>query len=419
MRVLMVHSFHHPRGGDTTYGRALTGWLLDRGHEVVPLAARHPDNEPSVWETRWPAWVDPHGTRGLSRRIALGLRMAWSRPAGRATADLVAQWRPDVAHVQHLHRHLSPSVLVALRAAGIPVVWTVHDYELVCPTGLLWSHGAPCERCQGHRYHQAVVHRCKWGHTLPSVAVALEKELHHRAGTWGLVDRYICPSQHLARTLVRFGLPEDRVIHLPNALDGPLPPPPVDPQRPGEGWLYAGRLTQEKGPQVALDAARLLPGWPLHIVGSGPAEVTLRARAQGMPWVRFHGQLPRTALARLLREVRAVAVPSLWPENLPYAVLEAQAAGRAVVASAVGGIPEQITDGVDGRLVPPGDAAALARALGPLLADADAALALGRAGQARVSRAHRVGPHLDQIEALYAQVRQERGRAGHPPGASL
>ena len=414
----MVHSFHHPRGGDTTYGRALTGWLQARGHEVAPLAARHPDNEPSAWETRWPSWVDPLHARGLLDRGHMALRMAWSRQAARATADLVASWRPDIAHVQHLHHHLSPSVLQALHRAGVPVVWTVHDYELICPSGLLWVAGAACERCRGHHYQQAVLHRCKWGQTLPSVAVALEKELHHRIGTWQLVDRYLCPSRYLADTLVRFGLPQDRVMHLPNALDRLPEDAAARVDEPGEGWLYAGRLTEEKGPQVALQAARRLPHHRLLVVGSGPFEAVLRDKARDLPWVRFLGQLPRAELARLLPTVRAVAVPSLWPENLPYAVLEAQAAGRAVVASAVGGIPEQIDDGVDGRLVPPGDPAALARALAPLLSDADTARALGRAGRARVARDYAPQPHVERIEEVYLHLLRKRGRAPGASGAS-
>ena len=392
MKVLMIHTFHHPRGGDTTYAALLVRLLEEAGHRVVPLAMRHPDNDPSPWEQRWPAWVEP---RLADARSALSL--AWSHDAARATADLVAEVRPDVAHIQHVHRHLTPSVLEPLRRAGVPVVWTVHDYELICPEGHLFDGRAPCERCRGHHYWQAAVHRCKWGQVLPSVAVAAEKALHHRLGVWNKVDRFLCPSAFLARKLVEFGVPEERVRVLPNALDAGLPA-----SGGGEGWLVAGRLSPEKGVDVAIAAARLLPGHRLWICGDGPERGRLEAAAP--PDVRFLGHLPRERLARLIREVAVVAVPSRWWENLPYAVLEAQAAGRAVVASAMGGIPEQIDNGVDGLLVPAENPPALAEAVGGLLADPERAHRLGAAAAARVRRDLAPDAHLAAILAHYREV---------------
>ncbi|MCK6503142.1 glycosyltransferase family 4 protein [Myxococcota bacterium] len=410
MRVLMVHSFHHPRGGDTTYTRDLSRLLEGAGHQVIPLAMRHPDNEPSIFEARFPSWVDMRGAHSPLDRLRAMLGMVWSPEASRAARALARELRPDVAHVQHLHRHLTPSILAALRREGVPVVWTVHDYELVCPSGLLFTQGRPCERCRGHRYHQAVLHRCKWESVLPSVAVAVEKQAHHVAGVWEMVDRFLCPSLHLARTLVRFGVPAHRVEHLPNPLDV-SDAPAAD--GPGAGWFYAGRLAEEKGVQVAIDAARRLPGHPLTICGGGPMEEALRAQAAPMPWVRFLGHQPRAEVTRLLAGVRVAVVPSLWPENFPYAVLEAQRAGRAVVASDIGGITEQIQHGVDGLRVPPGDSVALARAVEGLLADADRATALGQAGRRRVERDLAPRAHLDAVLRIYAQVRSaaDRGRS--------
>lgn len=398
MRVLMVNTFHHPRGGDATYTRTLTQLLRQADHEVIPLAMRHPDNEPDPWERRFVSWVDMRRARSTLEQAHLGLRMFWSREAARACEALVADVQPDVAHLQHIHRHLTPSVLDPLNAAGVPVVWTVHDYELVCPEGHLFSQGAPCERCRGHRYGEAVRRRCKWGRLGPSLAAALEKELHRRKGVWERVDRFLCPSRFLAETLVRFGVPADRVQHRPNFIDARLHPTSDDP---GEGVLYAGRLSTEKGVEVALRAARSLPEHPFLVCGSGPLERELREEAADLPHVHFLGHVPPTHLARIIRQVRAVVVPSRWYENFPYAVLEAQAAGRAVVASDIGGIPEQITHGVDGLLVPPGDAPALREALRSLLEDPELAGRLGKAAAARVRRELAPEDHRAAILGVY------------------
>mgnify|MGYP000980374880 CR=1 FL=1 len=405
MRILMVHSFHHARGGDTTYTRALTRGLQARGHEVSPLATRHPDNEPATWEVRFPRWIDLHRQRRSGDRLAVAASCVWSPEAALSARGLARDLAPEVVHVQHLHRHLTPSILPPLRRTGAAVLWTLHDYELVCPSGLLFTQGAPCERCLGHRYSEAVRHRCKWGELLPSVAVAVEKSVHHLAGIWRLVDRFLCPSKALADTMVRFGVPHDRIEHLPNFVEAP---PGPEPLTPGAGWLVAGRLTEEKGVHIAIEAARQLPEHPLWICGDGPWRGRLEQKARGMPWVRFLGHRPQEEIASLLGEVRLAAVPSIWPENFPYAVTEAQAAGRPVVASAIGGMPEMIDHEVDGLLVPPGQAQALAEAVRGLLQEPGRASRLGQAGQRRVRE--RLAPlsHLQAVEAHYFQVRALR-----------
>lgn len=413
MKVLMINTFHHARGGDATYTRGLTRLLEDAGNTVVPLAMRHPENDPSPWEHRFLPWVDLRAPGGRLAQARLLPRALWSRRAARACAALVRDTRPDIAHLQHIHRHITPSVLGPLRAAGVPVVWTLHDYELICPEGHLFSQGAPCEACRGHNYTEAVKRRCKWGRLGPSAVAAAEKQLHRTLGVWDKVDRFLCPSRFLADMVVRFGVPAERVAHRPNFLHtGPMPGPRPRTARPT--WVYAGRLAPEKGVDVAIEAARQLPAADLLICGTGPEERALRRRAGALPNVRFLGHLPQRVLARHIEAARAVVVPSRWYENFPYAVLEAQAAGCAVVASRVGGIPEQIDDGVDGLLVPPDDTGALCAALSRLLDDAALAARLGRAGAERVRARLAPSDHLDAILAEYAIARRTHASLPSP-----
>ncbi len=396
MKVLLCNSFLHPRGGDTTC--LYTQWegLVARGHTVIPFAMRHPANHPSPWEVRFPPQIDVHAGKGAARVVSV-LASIHSFAAARAIRGLLRDHRPDVAHVHHLHRHLTPSILGPLRDAGVPVVWTVHDYELVCPNGQLWTAGAPCERCAGHRYENAVTHRCKRGDVAQSAAVALEKWVHARMGLWRRVDRFVCPSAFLARTLVRFGVDPARVVHVPNPVAATPAGGPI-----GATWAYAGRLSAEKGVDVAIAAARLLPARRLDVFGDGPERANLERNAP--PNIAFHGAVPSARLGEALRRAGVVAVPSRWPENLPYAVFEGQLAGRVVVASRVGGIPEQISDGVDGVLVPPGDASALAAAVATHLDAPERAAAIGAAGRARVLRDNAVNLHLDRLSAVYDEV---------------
>ncbi|MDP6935642.1 MAG: glycosyltransferase family 4 protein, partial [Myxococcota bacterium] len=170
---------------------------------------------------------------------------------------------------------------------------------------------------------------------------------------------------------------------------------------------------------VAIEAARRLPDHPFTICGTGPLSSSLRKRAAGLPHVRFVGHLPRSQLFHLLSEARAIAVPSLWYENFPYAVLEAQAAGRAVVASRIGGIPEQVEHGIDGLLVEPGDPDALAAALRRVLERPEEARALGANGRERVHRDLGPDAHLQAILGHYRNVCGTGTKATIGLGASL
>jgi glycosyltransferase involved in cell wall biosynthesis len=390
----MVSSFLHHRGGDGTCIALTTGALEARGHEVIPFAMRHPDNPPNVWDTRFPPQRDVWGASGLARvREVLG--GIWNVGAARALDALLADVRVDVAHLHHVHRHLTPSVLGPLRRRGVRVVWTVHDYELVCPNAALWTEDAPCERCLGHRYHEAVRHRCKRESRAQSAAVALEKAVHAAAGVWGRVDRFVCPSRFAADRLVRFGIDPARVTHLPN----PVEDTPAR-EEAGGPVVFAGRLSPEKGVDVLIAAARRLPDRPFRVVGGGPELERLRRGAPAN--VTFVGGLDRAGVARELLAAGVVAVPSRWQENDPYAVLEAQAAGRPVVASAVGGIPEQIAHDVDGLLVPPGNPVALADAIGRLLEAPATAARIGANAHARVRQTRDTLRYVARLERIYS-----------------
>lgn len=377
MRLLLVNSFLHARGGDTTlFFAEWRGWEA-RGVEIVPFAMRHPDNEVSPWAVHFPAWRSPRTpVTGPGAAEALA-HAVWNRDAARSLARLVAQVRPDAAHVHHVHRHLTPSIFPVLRRAGVRTAWTLHDHELVCPNGLRFTAGAPCFRCQGGRYAAAVRHRCKDGAIGPSVAVAIEKAIHRGLRRMAAPDVYLAPSWHLAEGLVADGVPEASVQHLPNLVEVLAEPGPL-----GANVVFAGRLTAEKGVDAVAAVARALPAVRVDVLGDGPE----RGRLAGLANVVCHGQLGRAEVHARLATAGVVLVPSRWPENQPYAVLEAQLLARPVVARAVGGVPELIEDGRTGRLVQTDPE--LVQATRQLLGDPARAAALGAAAQAQVRTTH-------------------------------
>ena len=394
MKLLLINSFLHPRGGDTTlFFAEWQGWVT-RGVDVIPFAMRHPDNLASEWGARFPSWRSPRAIgepRVSARSAAAVLRGTWNTEAASALDAVCRQVRPHAAHVHHLPRHLTPAIFPILRRHKVRCVWTLHDHELVCPTGLRYAEGRPCDRCLGGNYSEAIRMRCKDGDRLASVAVAFEKTVHRALrGNVG-PHAYVSPSRFLADSLVSDGLPRDSVHHVPNLVAVTSEPGPV-----GKNVVFAGRLTEEKGIGEVAALARALPAVGVDVFGEGPAA----ARLAGLHNVRLHGSRPVGEVHAALSTAGVVVVPSRWPENQPYAVTEAQLLSRAVVASAIGGIPELIDDGVDGRLVPPGDAGALVAATRALLDDPAAAARLGAAARERVARTNSASDFFTRMEAL-------------------
>lgn len=409
-RVLMVNKFLHEKGGAELYMYRLAGLLEDRDVTVRYFGMRHPRNLPSPTERWYVSQVDFENPRTVRERMRVAGRMVYSTQArSRLGGLLAAESRFDIAHLHNIYHQLSPSLLAPLRAAGVPVVMTVHDYKLVCPVYTLTSHGTMCERCVGGSFQNAVRLRCERGSLPGSALVAGETWLHRRLRLWDRgIDLFVTPSSYMRDKLLAGGYPADRVIAVPNVVD---PDQFTPSQEPGSHMLYLGRLSHEKGVETLIEAAAGT-SMRIAIAGDGPERARLQALAEQLRApVEFLGHVAGEPLRALIREARAIVVPSRWPENCPLVVLEAMASARPLIASRVGGIPELARDGQEALLVEPGDVAGLREALLRLEADTELALRLGRAGRERAQDRYAPSRHMRDVLAVYDRARERRQQA--------
>jgi len=403
-RVLMVNKFLYEKGGAEFYMYRLAALLEQRGSSVRYFGMRSSKNLPSPTERFYVSEVDFEHPDTVRERVRAAGRAVYSTQArSRLGSLLAAEPRFDVAHLHNVYHQLSPSLLAPLRAAGVPVVMTVHDYKLVCPVYTLTSHGQMCERCVGGHFHNAVRLRCNRGSLAGSALVAGETWLHRRLRLWERgIDLFITPSEYLRDKLVEGGYPPGRVVAIPNFVD---PAEFTASDQPGRHMLYLGRLSHEKGVETLIEAAA---GSDLRVLiaGDGPQRAALEQQAARLRApVEFLGHTGGQQLRDLITGARAIVVPSRWPENCPLVVLEAMASARPLVASRVGGIPELARDGEEALLVPPGDVAALRSALVRLHDDAGLALTLGRAGRERAESRYGPARHLDDVLGTYQAAR--------------
>ncbi|RJR30206.1 MAG: glycosyltransferase family 1 protein [Candidatus Latescibacterota bacterium] len=402
MRVLMVQTYYFQRGGDSTYMLGLSKLLEERGHEVVPFGMETPSNLPTpyadyfVSEIDFPSLLARRSPRAAWRVLA---RSVYSGEARRKIAAIADAVKPDLAHFHNIHAHLTTSIVSPLRERGIPIVWTLHDFRLVCPNTSFLRGGEICERCLPNRYYEAVLRRCKKG-SLPASLVAAITTLYDRAARVpSRIDRFVAPSAFLKRKLVEGGIDPARVAVVPNFVD-------LDSYRalPEKGYfVYLGRLLYEKGLDYLVRAVSKLETGRLVIVGEGPVEGDLRAlvRELGTDRVEFAGHRSGDELRRLVAESQFVVLPSRWYENLPFAIMEAMACSKPVVASNLGGIPEMVDDGATGMLFPMGDVDALADRLRRMLADRAAREEMGRRGREKAERLYGREVHYERIMEIY------------------
>lgn len=412
MRILHVNKFLYRRGGAEGYLLDLAQMQKEHGDQVAFFGMQHPENTVGEHQDAFPPEVQfeppPAGVLPKVRTVA---RMMWSTSAARGIQQVVRSFRPDVAHLHNIYHQLSPSVVRALQRSGVPMVMTMHDYKLICPTYQMLDHGQPCTACIDRGPGMAAVRRCKSGQWVPSAVAASEVMVHRRLGAYDPIGALIAPSRFLLDMVQRAGVGRGRLRQVRNFTDLSVQPR----EARNAAIVFAGRLSAEKGVATLIRAVGILardrPGQHLlDIAGEGPEGEELRAlAARCAPGaVRFHGRLARADLIELLSSAVVSCTPSIWFENQPLSVLESFALGVPVVASDIGGLAELVRQDRSGSLVAPGDSNALADALSLYLDDPQQAWVRGEAARRQVEQEHGPEQHLAQIRQAYTHVMAER-----------
>jgi glycosyltransferase involved in cell wall biosynthesis len=406
MKILIVNTRHYYGGGDSTYTFNLASLLKDHEHDVSFFAMQDVRNLP---DPNSDLFANPIDFRSLnqSKSLANGWivlhRSIYSREARAKFARLIDRVKPDIIHAQNLHGHLTPSILMEARARGLPVVWTLHDYKLVCPNShfLIDSSGVICEACRGGRYYQAVLKRCKKNSLLASLMASLEAYIHQLMGIRELADLFLAPSAFLRNKLIENGFPTEKVVHLPLF----LPEEKFEYIRRDEGYfLFLGKIDPIKGIKVLTDAARRTPEVRVLLAGREEDKQTSNLLANLPSNTRYLGMKSGKELKDLLRGALALVLPSLWYENQPFVILEAFAAGKPVIASRLGGMEELVVHQERGILTEDGNIDQLANAMKVMQKDPVLCKKMGINGFNYVRIVHSPMHHYDQLIAIYSQL---------------
>lgn len=360
-RVLLVNKFYYPRGGDCVVTLNTERLLRAHGVDVGVYAMQYPHNVESQFSRYFASQISLDG--GLGAKFKALKRIMGLGDIKRSMARVLDDFKPDVVHLHNVHSYLSPVVAQMAHNRGIKVVWTLHDYKLLCPAYTCLREGKPCEQCFGSNKHPVVEHRCMKRSMAASVVAWAEAKRWSRAVLEKCVDAWICPSQFMARKMEQGGFDSGKLKVLCNFVD-PLKLEKFKAQHEqprDDFYCYVGRLSAEKGVSTLLQAAALMRR-EVRVGGSGPLIDELRHDFSSFPNIHFLGQLDAQGVSDLLGRARFSVVPSEWYENNPLSVIESLCSGTPVVGSHIGGIPELIVDGC-GLTYPCGDAKALCDAM--------------------------------------------------------
>ena len=400
MTIVIINDNAQVNGGATKIAILNARDLANQGHTVYFLCAVLPvgpelQNHPRIkviCSEQFEILNNPNRLQALAQGW-------WNFKAQRMARELFSSLDPETT-VVHLHlwaKALSSSVVREAVAAKLPIICTLHDFLLACPTGTLFHHKStticelqpmqlPCIRCNCDTRN--------YSHKLWRVGrQAIQQQLGLLPGS---VRRYIAHSKLVARVMEPHLPPNSVIHHIPAYIettqDGPASP------ADNEGFVYVGRLVREKG-VLLLAAASMDAGTPITFVGAGElaAEVAaIHPSASITGWVN-HGQ----AVAHL-RQSRALVFPSLWYETLGLVVLEAASHGIPSIVSDTSAACEMVLDGVTGLHFRNGDVEDLRRKM-VLLQDPALAAQLGREAYDRfwASSFASGAAHLGALEFIY------------------
>ena len=396
-------SYYYRRGGAEAVMLDQNELLSERGWDIIPFAMEYEKNFETGYDEYFVEEIDFASDYTPVEKVRKVVKSVYSLEARREIGRLIDDVRPDIVHAHNVYHHLTPAIFGAIQKKGVPAVMTVHDLKIGCPSKLMLAADGVCERCHGGKTWNAVQQRCLKGSLPLSAVAALETTLHNALGSYKKnVDLFVLPSRFHMNKLIDWGLPAAKARYVPNAVDVSGLEPEYSA---GERFVFVGRLSEEKG-LVTFVKAVGEAGVSATIVGTGPQEAELHALVDSTGAdVIFAGYQTGEPLFDIVRQAKALVLPSECYENAPVVLLEAYGVGTPVLGSDLGGIPELIQPGITGELATAGDVSAFAEKLSLLASLPNSQLEdMGRAGRSfvedRFSREHYLKALLD----VYAEL---------------
>jgi glycosyltransferase involved in cell wall biosynthesis len=346
MKILLINNQHYQKGGAHNVYFNTAKLLEDNRHSVFFYSMQDDHMIYDVHSNYFPRLLDYRKQSFLSK-FKLVKKFVFNKDASERLKDYIDYIKPDVAHVHLFMGGLTVSILKALKEKSIPVVHSVHDYRLICPSYLFLDGKLEiCERCKGGYYYNCLKHKCSEKSLSQSFILTLDAyNRKYINNPTNYISKLIFVSNFAKKKHDEFGLNSANAVVIYNFM---LNMDKVIPSNfKGDYLLYFGRLSREKGVLTLLNALKPTK-LRMIIVGEGPLKSTIeKNKGQNIKVVGFK---KGRELEQLIKKASFIIVPSEWYENNPMTIIEAYSYGKPVIGASIGGIPEIIVDGKTGYL---------------------------------------------------------------------
>lgn len=403
-RILSINNYHYRRGGSDVVYFEHAALMEEEGWKNAFFSMHHPKNYETEWSPYFVSEIEFGHSYSLMEKLRMASKVVYSFEAQKNLKRLINDFQPTVAHLHCIYHHLSPSILSTLHDAGVPTVMTAHDLKIACPAYKMLNETGICEKCKTGNYLNVIKHRCLRGSLGASAIVAVESTLHQQLNTYKkYLTKVVVPSRFFMRKFIEWGWPEDKFTYIPNYVNASRFEPNY---APGDYFLYFGRLAPEKGVTTLLQAVKRA-GVKLRIAGTGPEEQKLHAlQAELQGDVEFLGYQSGDTLHQLIKQARAIVLPSEWYENAPMSLLESSAFGKPLIVADIGGIPEMLIPGETGWTFTSGIVEELSQLLSQVQALPNEQLVeMGKAGRRLVETTFSREHYIQATQALYAEIK--------------
>jgi glycosyltransferase involved in cell wall biosynthesis len=420
MKILLANYRYFVSGGPERYMFNISDGLSGRGHEVIPFSIKYSRNDPTPFSRYF---VDPPGEEDevyfreqklTPKTIFRSLsRLFYANDVEASITRLIKDTKPDVAYVLHYLRKLSPSLLVGLKRAGLPIIVRLSDFGMLCPQAHFFRNGAPCELCKTGNLIPSIRYKCVQDNYGISIINFLATQYHKARHYFDLIDMFVVTNNFMYQKMTEAGYPKNRLKIIPTYAN--FEGLKLSGEKETGLIVYVGRLEEIKGVHILISALHNLKNkfprllFQVKIFGDGN-EVYMQ-RLKGMVngfdlnnEVEFCGHRNLSEISKYLSSALVCVVPSIWYENLPNVILESYACGTPVLASNIGSLAECVDDDKTGYLFQAGNIEHLAERLALCLTQPEKLAEMGLNARNVAKTIYSEGEHLQKLETLFVEL---------------
>ena len=400
MKILLVNKFHYLKGGSEKYYFELADLLKEKGHEVAFFSMFDEKNIKTDCKEYMVKKIDMN-----SKNIFKAFDVIYSKENKKKMQEALEDFKPDIVHINNFQRQLSASIIDAIKEKNIPIVFTAHDLQAVCPISAMLNNGEICEKCKGGKYYNCLKNKCTKNSTMKSMINMIEAYYYKNKNIYQNIDCIVTPSDFVKNKIQQNNEKIKKIVTIHNFID-------MDKFKnyevENEGYaIFSGRLSIEKGILNAVKAFKDIKNGKLYIAGNGPEKENIEKYIQEnklQDRIKLLGFLSQNELKKYLRKSTCLILPSIWYENCPYSIIEAFAIGKPVISTRIGGIPELVEENVNGYLYDYNNIEELTKILNEIFNDNDKTKQLGENAKKDAINKYSKDAYYNKLIKVYEKV---------------